>query len=160
MTFTRVALPHRQPKHDTISGMSQDTKHGGCLCGAVRYKIEEPFREVIACHCRQCRKSSGHYLAATAVAPEHFHLINEDGLKWFRASNTAQRGFCGTCGSTLFWKPDSGDRICIFAGSLDDDTGLKLTAHIYADDKGGYYNIEEGVDIHDAGGILKSKTGF
>ena len=132
---------------------NQEARHGGCLCGAVRFRLLSPLREVIACHCRQCRKSSGHYLAATAVAPEHFHLIEERGLKWFRASQTAKRGFCGECGSSLFWRPDSGARICIFTGALDDDSGLQLVAHIYAADKGNYYHIaeEEGVDIHDAG---------
>lgn len=139
-----------------INTANQNTRQGGCLCGAVRFRVSPPLREVVACHCRQCRKSGGHYLAATAVAPENFHLIEERGLKWFRASAIAERGFCGLCGSSLFWRPDSGDRVCIFAGALDDDSGLQLTAHIYVADKGNYYNIaeEKGVAVHD-GSITK-----
>jgi hypothetical protein len=42
--------------------------HGGCLCGAVRYTVDAPLRDVIACHCSQCRRTSGHY-AAMSSAP-------------------------------------------------------------------------------------------
>ncbi|HGG64526.1 MAG TPA: GFA family protein, partial [Rhodobacteraceae bacterium] len=38
-------------------------KTGGCLCGAVTYVVNGPLRDVIACHCTQCRKSSGHHVA-------------------------------------------------------------------------------------------------
>ena len=38
---------------------------GSCNCGGVKYTVTGPLREVIACHCGQCRKQTGHYYAAT-----------------------------------------------------------------------------------------------
>jgi hypothetical protein len=121
---------------------------GGCLCGEVSYRITGPMRDIIACHCSQCRRTTGHYLAATAVRTKYFQLTRETGLRWRRASDTARRGFCSNCGSTLFWEPDSGTHISISAGTLDNTEGLKLVAHIFAGDKGSYYELEDGVQVH------------
>ena len=132
----------------------ETVKSGGCLCGGVRFELYGELRPAIACHCTQCRKSGGHYTAATAVRPQNFRLLKAGSLRWFRASQTARRGFCGDCGSSLFFRPDSGDRIAVFVGALDGETGLKLVAHIFVSDKGDYYEINETDDVamHPAGG--------
>lgn len=122
-------------------------KFGGCLCGGVRFELRGPLRPIVACHCTQCRKSGGHYAAATAVCPENFVLLKQDNLRWFRSSPAARRGFCGECGSPLFFRPDSGDRIAVFAGALDGKTELRLAAHIFVADKGDYYEINEADDV-------------
>ena len=112
------------------------------MCGSVSYEVNDDLRDVIACHCTQCRKFSGHFVAATAARPEHLKLLSSDGLKWYRSSNTAQRGFCSNCGSSLFWKPDHNKHISLFAGTLDGQTGLSISSHICTQEKGDYYNIE------------------
>ena len=56
----------------------QITAVGGCLCRAVRYEVHGPLRDIIACHCMQCRRTSGHFVAATATRPENL-VITEDG---------------------------------------------------------------------------------
>ncbi|MDH3660026.1 MAG: GFA family protein [Alphaproteobacteria bacterium] len=127
-------------------------KHGSCLCGAVRYRVTGPMRQVVACHCGQCRKQTGHYLAATGVRMKYFEMVEERALKWYRASDLAQRGFCGECGSTLFWRPDSADRIAIAAGSLDGETGLATAAHIFVADKGDYDQLDDDLPQYDQGG--------
>ncbi len=114
---------------------------GGCLCGAVRFEIGLPVRAVVACHCGQCRKWSGHYVAATSAYLENFKLLAEGGLRWHQSSPVAKRGFCGVCGSSLFWRPESGGRISILAGALDGKIGLRTAAHIYTESKGDYYAI-------------------
>ncbi len=101
-----------------------------------------PLREVIACHCRQCRKTSGHYWAASSVPMNRFHLIRDQSLVWFRSSLLARRGHCGTCGASLLWKPDAEDSISFAAGALDGATGLALGRHIFVDDRGDYYTPE------------------
>ena len=55
------------------------------------------------------------------------------------------RGFCGTCGSFLFWKRDDEDLISFSLGSLDRPTGLQLDRHIFVADKGDYYTIDDGL---------------
>ncbi|SMX31477.1 GFA family protein [Actibacterium lipolyticum] len=116
-------------------------KTGSCLCGAVRYQVTGPMRPVIACHCVQCRKSSGHHVAATS-APRDDVMI-EGEVTWYASSDEARRGFCGTCGSQLFWD-GPGKNLSIFAGTLDNPTGLTLAGHIFCADKGDYYDIADG----------------
>jgi hypothetical protein len=119
-------------------------KKGSCLCGAVTYEATGPLRPVLACHCIQCRKQTGHYLASTNSKEADFKLLTSDTLKWYRASDLASRGFCGTCGSVLFWKRDGADSISISAGSIDGPTGLSLDGHIYCAYAGDYYEITGG----------------
>ncbi|MGI3185505.1 GFA family protein [Nioella aestuarii] len=116
--------------------------NGSCLCGAVRFTITGPLRPVIACHCSQCRKTSGHHVAATSTHRDHITV--EGAVTWFQSSDTARRGFCGICGSNLFWD-GTGENLSIFAGSLDGASGLTIAGHIFCADKGDYYDIPEGV---------------
>ncbi|MCG8543306.1 MAG: GFA family protein [Alphaproteobacteria bacterium] len=115
---------------------------GCCLCGAVKFKVSGPLGDLHACHCSQCRRQSGHYIVATNAKRSDFVLTEERGLKWYRSSELARRGFCAECGSFLFWD-DDGAEISINAGSLDQPTGLKLTSHIFADEKADYYDIAD-----------------
>lgn len=116
---------------------------GGCLCGAVRYEVRGPLRAVVNCHCAQCRRTSGHFVAATATRPEDLVLIESEGLRWYGSSPTARRGFCQTCGASLFWEPVTGGQISIMAGTLDSPTGLETVAHIFVGDAGDYYAIDD-----------------
>jgi hypothetical protein len=118
-------------------------KTGSCLCGAVKYAAQN-LRDVLACHCLQCRKQTGHFMMATAAADVDFNLTEDRGLKWYRSSAQAQRGFCGECGSVLFWRGDGKDYVAITAGSVDGPTGLKVSGHIYCDFAGDYYTISDG----------------
>ena len=119
-------------------------KTGSCLCGAVSFEVRGALRPVIACHCGQCRKQTGTYMSATACADGDLVFTRQDGLKWFRSSNEAQRGFCKECGSVLFWKADGSDRTSMSAGAIDGATGAPLEGHIFCDDAGDYYAIAGG----------------
>lgn len=118
---------------------------GGCLCGAVRYEVRGPLRPVVACHCDMCRRTSGHFAAATAARREALTLHEERGLRWFDSSPAARRGFCQYRGSNLFWAPTDGSRFSIMAGTLDKATGLAIAVHIFVDDAGDYYRIADGM---------------
>lgn len=119
------------------------TTGGSCLCGAVSFSVEGPLRPVIACHCVQCRKMSGHHVAATAAPKTAVSIHGADGIQWFAASKEARRGFCGTCGSHLFWDQHSSESLSIFAGSLDGPSELSIESHIFCADKGDYYELPE-----------------
>ena len=118
---------------------------GSCLCGAVAFSVSGPLRDVTSCHCSQCRKTSGHYWAATGAPIAAISFSRDDGLRWYRSSGAAERGFCAVCGSSLFWKPTGQDRMAIAAGCLDLPTGLTTTHHIFVADKGDYYDLGDGV---------------
>ncbi len=117
---------------------------GGCLCGAVRYEVRGPLRDVIACHCEQCRRASGHYVAATAAHPEHLVITKDEGLAWYAGTKTIRRGFCRLCGSTLFFDHGADYPTGIAAGSLDDGgAAVKLAAHIWLEEAGRYYELAD-----------------
>ena len=132
---------------NATSDAADDTEWvtGGCLCGAVRYRARRPLRPAIACHCTQCRKTSGNYVNATCVWRRNFELTNDDGLAWYRSSDRAARGFCRECGSSVLWSARERDTITIMCGTIDGRTGLDTAAHICVADKGDYYSIDPGV---------------
>jgi hypothetical protein len=120
---------------------------GRCECGGVRYEIHgaDPLRNVIACHCGQCRRTSGHFVAATSVRNDALVLVEAETLRWYRSSKAAERGFCNRCGGNLFWRETSGTATSIMAGTLDTPTGLRMERHIFVADKSDYYDIDDGL---------------
>lgn len=132
--------------------MSHDQiRTGRCNCGAVKFRTRGPLREVIACHCSQCRRQSGLYFAATNVGDENIEIEGADSITWYEASDFARRGFCSTCGSALFWKHRSDPFISVLAGSFDEPSGLKMTKHIFCADKGDFYEITDDLPQHAKG---------
>lgn len=118
-------------------------KTGSCLCGGVAYVVTGPMREIIGCHCEQCRKTSGHHVAATNVAKADLRMTSDRTLTWYHASDIARRGFCNTCGGNVFWERLSGDTISIFAGTLDGPTELPFKRHIFVKDKADYFTVPQ-----------------
>jgi hypothetical protein len=91
------------------------TRTGGCLCGAVRYRVDGEPVHVGRCHCADCRKESGSAFSVYGQWPiEDFSLEGE--LAEFRG-----RGFCPRCGARLLNPPGPGDtHVEIRLGSLDE----------------------------------------
>jgi hypothetical protein len=129
----------------TESGAGLGT--GGCLCGAVRYELTGPLRDVVLCHCSMCRKTHGHIGAYTAAPTRALRLVQSRGLKWFASSDFARRGFCGECGASLFWERLGSDAVSIAAGSLDAPTGLTTALQIHVDGAGDYYDVDSRIPI-------------
>jgi len=127
---------------------------GGCLCGNITYQTTGVLRPIIACHCEQCRKTSGHHVAATSVLKDELQVDGD--VTWYQSSNTARRGFCSKCGSNLFWESQNSDRISIMAGTLDHSAGLTIAGHIFVDDKAEYMDIPD--DVPQAGGADDALT--
>lgn len=131
--------------------MRDDEMHeGGCLCGAVRFRTRGRLREVVACHCSQCRRQTGLYYAATSIPDAQLSVSGGEAITWYRASDTASRGFCSRCGSALFWRRDGSGITAILAGAFDMPTGLRLARHIFCADKGDFYEISDGLPQYPA----------
>lgn len=120
-----------------------DMRTGGCACGAVRFELTREPTKVTFCHCSKCRRWHGHVGAYTAVDREGLALASEEALRWWPLSATVRRGFCGTCGSSLFWDEAGKPKVGVAAGALDAPTGLVPKAHIFLGSKGDYYDVPD-----------------
>ncbi|MBV8998587.1 MAG: GFA family protein [Solirubrobacterales bacterium] len=117
---------------------------GRCLCGAVRYEVRGPLRDVLICHCEECRRWHGHFSASTAARRGDLVLLEQRGLRWIQSPDSdagARRGFCAECGSSLFWDAPRRPTISIAAGTVDEPTGLRIAAHWYVSQAGDYYEL-------------------
>lgn len=118
---------------------------GSCLCGAVKFDVYTSLPQPDACHCSKCRKHIGHFLASTDIPRSALTIHGSENITWFRSSEKVQRGFCSTCGSTLFWDPIQRDWTAIAMGAFDLSTDTKLSKHIHVSDKVDYYDIGDGL---------------
>jgi hypothetical protein len=125
---------------------------GGCLCGAVRYAVSGPLRDVLVCHCADCRRWHGHVCAASACRREDLAVEEDGALRWYTPATSAgggRRGFCARCGSSLFWDAPARATVSIAAGTLDPPTGLATAGHVYVDGAGDYYELpDDGLPRH------------
>ena len=111
---------------------------GHCLCGAINLKVYSPLREILVCHCSQCQRWHGQAAYYTRAARSEIDLQGETHLRWFQSSETASRGFCGLCGSNLFWAPVGEGYWSIAAGVLYPGQDLTVSAHIFCNDATSY----------------------
>ncbi len=125
--------------------MQRETHRGSCLCGAVSFEVAGSLPPPDACHCTQCRKHSGHVFVSSDVPRAAVTIHGADRLTWFRSSEKVRRGFCSTCGSSLFWDPIYRDWIGVAMGALESPTGTRLGIHVHVADKGDYYDIADGL---------------
>jgi hypothetical protein len=97
---------------------------GKCLCGNVKYEIENKFDQFYICHCKQCRKTTGSGYAANLFGnPKQFNFIS--GSKDIKRFDHSERGFtkafCKECGSGVPYLNSTGKSIVVPAGTLDAD---------------------------------------
>lgn len=103
-----------------------DTLEGGCLCGGLRFAVEGETSWCAHCHCHMCQKAHGAgYVTWVGVADQRFSVTRGDAnLKWFDLSPGARRGFCGICGSSVFfrssrWPGETHVTLANFDGPID-----------------------------------------
>lgn len=119
------------------------TVAGHCLCGAVTFAAQV-YPHVHVCHCGMCRRSCGG--PAFALRTESIEFAGDASqLARYDSSKWAMRGFCKTCGSSLFYELREGGHTALFAGALDADSaaaaGLFLHGEIFVDDKPSFYDF-------------------
>lgn len=104
--------------------------NGGCLCGALRYRLGR-VRSAYWCHCTMCRRVSGaNALPWATVARTDFEVI-QGQLKAYASSPGVARGFCATCGSPILFDMACEDAVDITIGTLDAPDRLAPTHHIW-----------------------------
>jgi hypothetical protein len=118
--------------------------------------VRGALRDVLICHCNECRRWHGHSSATTGAERQDFVLLEQRGLRWIQSPRSdahARRGFCGECGSSLFWDAPEHETISIAAGTLDGPTGLRVASHWYVSQAGDYYELPaDGLPHHQLSG--------
>ena len=82
--------------------MAEQSRSGGCQCGAVRFTVDGPLGRASVCHCRMCQKALGAPFAAFVSAPKS--RWTRGAPSYFQSSQTVRRGFCNQCGTPLTWE--------------------------------------------------------
>ena len=121
--------------------MSDDSKTTGrCLCGAVTIKLTGNHKDVGICHCNMCRRWSSGPLMAIDVG-KAIEIEGKDHVATYRSSEWAERGFCKTCGSNLYYRLVEADHYVVCTGILEEQSGLVLTSQIFIDEKPEFYDF-------------------
>lgn len=131
--------------------MTSQPVTGGCLCGAVRFEIDGPLRDIVVCHCSLCRRAGTNAAAYTSVRRSTLSLVGSASQSVYLDVNGRERSFCAACGSVLFWAEPGEEWISISAGALDGATGLRITRHIYAGSASDWETLPHDVPVHREG---------
>lgn len=123
--------------------MSPREHQGGCLCGAVHYRISSgaPLR-VTNCHCRLCQKAAGAPFVTWAEFPAEAVTFTKGRPAFHRSSESAERGFCAACGSALTFRYLNGDTIDITTATLDDSGPLAPEDNIWCESKAPWLTLD------------------
>jgi hypothetical protein len=110
---------------------------GGCLCGQVRYGVEEQPKLNIVCHCASCRRHSGSAFSAAALVPRDKITIAGETRVYAETSdagNEIKRAFCPNCDPSLYSEAAAcpGDLV-LQAGTIDDPHWFKPRANFWTD---------------------------
>jgi hypothetical protein len=95
-----------------------------------------------------CRKWSGHVFSAADVPRSSLRVHGSQHVRWYQSSDKVRRGFCETCGSSLFFDPldtIKNNWIGVAMGAFNSPTETRLRIHIFVADKGDYYDICDGL---------------
>ena len=120
-------------------------KNGSCLCGGVAFAFKPTEPESASCHCGMCRKWTGGIFLSVEAREEDFTLAKQDTLVTYASSPWAERAFCKTCGSSLWYRvtapgPHAGN-LYVGLGTVEDTAGLPLKREIFVDRKPEAYSF-------------------
>lgn len=107
---------------------------GRCLCGAVAFEAKDVKTRYGVCHCGMCRRWTGGPFPGVE-APGGVTYSGEENIGLYRGSDWGERGFCKTCGSTLFWRAQDGSHLVLPVGAFDDQEPFELVSEIFIDKK-------------------------
>jgi len=117
--------------------MDASTVHeGGCLCGAIRYRVTAAPTALVLCHCRSCRKASGAPSLGWAIFRASDFAFISGKPATYESSPGVERGFCGRCGTSLIYadadRPDLAD---VTTATFDNPDAFVPTKEIWLEQK-------------------------
>lgn len=120
---------------------------GSCLCGAVKYEVSPPLKFVVHDHCSICRRATGAaFVTWCGVRAQQFRLMSgQEFIRVYKSTSQAERRFCKTCGSQLFFQSTHwpGEIHFTRASLLTEDIPDLPTSHVYYSDKASWMTIAD-----------------
>jgi hypothetical protein len=117
---------------------------GGCLCGAVRFEIHGGIRNIVYCHCSQCRKAQGSAFAANGIVESaQFQIVRgEDKLTAYESTPGQFKYFCKVCGSPILSnRPTVPEQVRVRLGTIESDISERPQAHIFTTSKANWETL-------------------
>lgn len=125
------------------------THEGGCLCGAIRYRIEGAIESVAHCHCNSCRRSAGAAFVTWLTVERERVNWTSGKPKEYRSSPGVTREFCGDCGTDLAYSSDKHPgTIDLTLGSLDCAASHPADRHIWTTDRLDWLSLDDDLPMH------------
>lgn len=130
-----------------------DTLDGGCLCGAVRYRVTQAPLDAGYCHCRLCQRAGGAPVLAWLTVPASAFAYTHGTPTAYASSTHSQREFCARCGTPLAFQRIAAPRtIDVTIASLDDPARVPPQYHIWTASRIGWFDTADALPRHaDAG---------
>ena len=126
---------------------------GGCLCGAVRYRLTKAPLDSGYCHCRMCQRSSGAPLQASAEFPTDGFSFTKGAAKAYRSSPGFLRHFCADCGSQLtFRAADEPTYVSVNLPTLDKPEALSPRTHIWTESRLPWFEVKDNLPRYEREG--------
>jgi len=143
-----------------------EVHEGGCLCGAIRYRLVGEPLTFYACHCTDCQRQTGSAFGLSMFVERTALELLQGGPKGFEVTmpdGRVKRGrFCSTCATRLWGEPlRYPDLRVLRPGTLDDPSAFDPIGHIWTDSARPGLTISE-ADVHypgqpdDAGPLLRA----
>ncbi|MDG1444671.1 MAG: GFA family protein [Pseudomonadales bacterium] len=124
---------------------------GQCLCGEIKYEIENTPTMTGVCHCKNCQRQAGSAFSTLAAVPTSEFKFNSGTPKVYKDSetksgSTVERFFCGNCGSPIYSAvPSQPDALYLKTGTMDDTEAFVPQFHVWCDTKQNWVSLDEGV---------------
>jgi len=113
---------------------------GQCLCGAIKFTVNNMSNKVDACHCGMCRRWGGGPLMVIDCGSD-VEYEGEENITIYDSSEWAERGFCKKCGSHLFYRLKEAKDHQIPVGLLENQKSLNFNLQVYIDRKPSFYSF-------------------
>jgi hypothetical protein len=107
---------------------------GGCLCGAVRFEVDEPPISAGYCHCTRCQRRTGTAASAQVrIVPGSLRILSgEELVRAYEPEDGFPKEFCSACGSALWSRnPENPDALGVRMGAFDSDPGVRPSYRQY-----------------------------
>ena len=119
---------------------------GGCLCGAIRYRIRGSPRRTTHCHCLHCRRASGAAFVTWAEFPSSDFELLSGAPSRYESRPKVTREFCPSCGAQLIYRhADEPGTIDVTACSLDDPEVAIPEDHVWCDRTISWLKVADGL---------------